>query len=359
MIPRVILLVILGAFWWIVVTGPGDAVTQEENLIRKIFADWENRRAAMPAVRYRITGTRFWPQGAFNEELGEDIPGPIRENPEHDIKGKLDRTLLLDFRHNRHHIEKDDGEYDNLSQQPFRIRANYACDGKISCCRILENSDPGLGLRRVKKHVDMMIDRGRVPMGIFDHRCMPLFLGHGVVTYNYDVRVRPGVLAPKANPADFIYRGKGIHAGRQCAIFRTVKARSTETEFWIDMERSSAVVKIVHNPESQVVSLTTEIQYRETPQGWLVKNWRNAEMVAGNLRYQEDINVEAITANPPLRDEDFSMDPGPGMYIQDEYYFINPQTMALDSAVKYYRIEPRGQRTYLNADLYPIHAGEK
>ena len=62
-----------------------------------------------------------------------------------------------------------------------------------------------------------------------------------------------------------------------------------------------------------------------------MKGWTYSEPQADRRRYL-GVKVEEITANPPVKDEDFRVECIPGMYIQDEYFFINPLTRRLDSS---------------------------
>ncbi len=347
--PRTFWILVYVVCCWIECALTGIAAAQATDPIRQIIADWEKRRAALPVVQYRMTGTRLWPRGAFNEYLDEAIPGPNRENPATDLRGKVTRTVLLDFPGNRHRIEWDDEEYGNLTFAPYRVRVTHACDGRVAYSHIHENSDPKLGVNQAKRHVDMMISRGEMWSGPFDFAYLPLFLGHGVICFDSKVRVRPGLLAPKANAADFIYRGQGQYAGRQCAILRTAKTGSFESEFWIDRERDSAVVKIINNPDSESVQGIVEIKYRETPHGWLVSGWTHLSFHDSQLHFIEKIDIQRITANPPAKESDFTIKTLPGMYIQD----------ITDGNSSYYRIEPDGHKTVLNDRLFPDPGGDK
>ena len=103
---------------------------------------------------------------------------------------------------------------------------------------LLENSYPGLGRGQVKKHVDMIVYRGRIPHGVFDYSYLPLFLGHGIVTYDSDLLGTAwGDLMPAIREQDFSLNGYGTQEGRKCVLLRAVQTRSGQYEFWVDQAR--------------------------------------------------------------------------------------------------------------------------
>ena len=86
------------------------------------------------------------------------------------------------------------------------------------------------------------------------------------------------------------------------AILRTGKTGSFETEFWIDRERGSAVVKVINNPDSESVHGITEIKYLETPQGWLVSGWTYLEFHVP-ASFHGEIAIERVTRTPDQREQ--------------------------------------------------------
>ena len=321
----------------------------QQAVIKQIMADWKARRTLMKAVRYRLTGTRTWPRDRFNSITSP----PTTANPPQDTKGSLHRSLLLDFPTNRHRVEWDDEHYDYMSKSLYRIRDHQVCDGTVCYSHILENSYPGLGAGRAKKHVDMIISRGRMPLGVFDYTYLPLFFGHGIVTYDSEVRVRPGVLTPPLREQDFTLSGFGTHEGRKCAVLRAVQTRSGQYEFWVDPARMSAVVKVVWNPGSAALNSTTTIDYHQTPTGWFPKGWKTSHVEDETVVLTEEMAVEVVSVNPVISPADFREDPTRGMYVEDVTY-SELATGALDSVSNFYRIESDGTRTPLNEKLVPI-----
>ncbi len=319
--------------------------------MQKIVADWGKRRERISQIRYVMKGTRLWPRGAFNTAPNLNPSSSQQNNPSQNVTAPVTRKLLLDFAGNRHRVEWDHPEYDSLStHRVYRIRCAEMCDGEVFYSSIAENSDPNLGKDRVKKHVDVLIERGLIPAGVFNFCLLTLFPAHGLLIYN-DIQVRPAALQPALRPADFTYHGQAVHGGRPCAIVRPPPGVYGQYEFWVDVERDSAVVKQIVNPDRPLS--TIELTYRNTAKGWLPKAWSYSEYDRESLRFSERVDVAEIDLSPRFSDEDFKLPLVPGMYVEDQTYYIDPETKEYKSKSLYYRVEEQNRKTPLTDQLVP------
>lgn len=214
--------------------------------------------------------------------------------------------------------------------------------------RIFENTTPGLGRGRAKPHVDLQITRGDpqvMPPGVFESSYKPVFFGAGIIPH-LGVCVRPTALAPRIGPEGFTYHGCGKHGGRDYAIIR-----HGSLEFWVDQARDSAVVRIIVNPAQGALY---EVEYQETPQGWLPKSWVKARYTGTRLVFSERVEVEGIDLHPRVSDETFKLPMESGMYVDNITYVDDPKAGTLRSEHEYYRVEPGANVVPLDRSLHPL-----
>ncbi len=331
-----------------------------EDPLPKILQGWQKRRERAAVVRYELAGTRTWPKGLFNPNPGDPEAKDDKDNPDHDVTGTLNRTVLLDLARNRFRIEFDDQGYNNLSRSLYRIHCIEMGDGSALRVRILENTDSPIRGNSARHHVDFWTARGDpqlMPPGIFHTDYHPLFYAAGIVPTG-EVWVRPTALVPTNDPKAFTFAGAVNVGGRLCARVRAtwetkLHSMHMEKEFWVDVERDSAIVKAIsygHGTQG-----TTEIEYQQTPGGWLPSAWtREARRQRKPTQPTDKIKVKFVSVFPPVTDQDFTFEPTSGMYVQDQQYFLNPKDGQLTSSSKYYRLEADGRRTELNECLYPL-----
>ncbi len=330
-----------------------------EDPLPKILQDWQKRRERAAVIRYELAGTRTWPKGLFNPNPGDPEANDDKDNPDHDITGTLNRTVLLDLARNRFRIEFDDQGYNNLSRSLYRIHCIEMGDGSALRVCILENTDSPVRGNSARHHVDFWMAKGDpqlMPPGIFENYD-PLFYAAGIVPTG-EVWVRPTALVPTNDPKAFTFAGAVNVGGRLCARIRAkwetkLYSMHMEDEFWVDVERDSAIVKIIS--DGYACQVTTEIAYQQTPGGWLPSAWtREASCQRKRTQPTDKIKVKSVSVFPPVTDQNFTFEPTPGMYVQDEEYFLKPKDGQLTGSSKYYRIEADGRRTELNERLWPL-----
>jgi hypothetical protein len=120
------------------------------------------------------------------------------------------------------------------------------------------------------------------------------------------------------------------------------------------LERDSAIVKLVRSPDNPAVTSTVEIQYQETPNGWLVRGWKRSQRDGDRVTFAEDLHVDQILPRPSLSEVDFKVELTPEMYVQEDNYYTTPETGEYTSQSTYYRTERDGKLTPLDAKLSPI-----
>ena len=322
------------------------------NPVASILRDWQQRRERAPVIRYQLTGKRLWPRGSFAPDPTEpEDPAPA-ENPVQDVFGSCTRTTLFDFPRNRFRIEFDNAEYDHQHRQTYRVRCLEVGDGTALRVNIFENSTPRPGDTRAKTHVDFWIARGEpqiMPPGILGHGYEPMFFAAGIVPAQ-EVRIRPLALVPTNDPGAFTFAGRTNESDRTYAILR-----DGNKEYWVDTERDSAIVKMVLKEQmARRVVYEIEIDYQETPGGWLPRSWTRTEFRLGKMVNSERIEVERIDVLPPVSDQDFILEATAGMYVKDERYRLDVETGRLKSDAAHYRLETDGRKTDLNENLIPL-----
>ena len=338
-----------------VVQSKYSAAADDRPPIERAIEGWGKRLDLLPVIRYQLEGTRTWTKGSLNDHA-KNIPIELAglDMPAEDVIAKFERTVLFDFSRNRYRIDWDEPDYDMETRSLFRIRCNYAFDGRDLYSRILENTTPGMGIGKAKKHVDVIVSHGLLPMGIFTINYMPLFVAHGIISYGEN-RPLAGQLIARPRLKDFLYHGTAVHKGRTCTLFRTVRsADENGSELWVDLEREAAVVKAIRSPGPHPTS-QLEINYALTPDGWLPTDWTREQFDNGVLTFAERVRVEKVEPRPAVSDDDYRIKLTPGLYVRDCTYFIDPQTKKYKNTSRYYREEPSGVATELDQNLYPKH----
>ena len=330
-----------------------DPSGENDVVMQSVVDRFERRFTRMATVRYKLSGTRFWPARAQSEtdEYSLRSGGGHAQVPAHDTRESLTRSILLDFSGNRHRIEWDHPEISPVPPHIFRIRCLHVCDGSTVYSRIFENSDPGLRPDSAKKHPDLMIQRGEVPPGVFDFAFLPLLIGHGIVNTG-SARVRPGSLRSRIDAQELSHQGIGDYDGRECLIVGTAGDAGMTQQLWIDMERDAAVVRVVIRPTKPVSEI--DLTYQETPDGWLVAGWtrRSFDITSGELRREEIVVVDEVIPRPLTLDQDFRIEVEPGMYVEQQSY----HTTGLGELVQeneYLLINSDAPPSELNHNLFP------
>lgn len=333
---------------------PESRADDAPNPIPSIMADWQRLRTRWPRTKYRMSGTRRWMQGAFKAYPTDDptIP-PVPDNPEKDLAAPFTRSVMFDFVTNQHRLEWDDPEYQNLERTLFRIRCVNGSDGKVNWSEILENSDPLLQTGPKKRHVDLLINRGFVPVGVMDLRVLPLMFAHGIVALG-KTRVRPTMLLPSLDPKEFEFKGYAQENGRRFTLLHTTDGSNGLLEYWVDQERDSTVRRVIASPGNPLWKV--DVDYKRGASGWLVGAWSKREFAVEDrkLRIAEDVLVEQIDESPVIDEADFAVPLKAGLYVQDVTYQFNPKNGQFTSDTRFYLTEAQDRRIPLDGRLLPV-----
>jgi hypothetical protein len=95
------------------------------------------------------------------------------------------------------------------------------------------------------------------------------------------------------------------------------------------------------------ICVDIDIQYQQTPHGWLPEQWTLTNHNAGGppgLTWR--MRVEAIQAEPTLADADFDLPTAPGMRVEEVEFGDTLHPLAMPKqAARVYQIDERGGRT--------------
>jgi hypothetical protein len=324
--------------------------------LQTIARDWNARREQTKAIRYDLTARRVWMRDSFNptprgvaRALSEkfptaDIPNVLlTANPPTNVTGSSSCTMLLDLAHNRFRLEFDNEEYDNLSQQNYRIRCVEVGDGNCLRVRILENGSYASPKPGSKAHPDFWLARGApqdIPAGILRTGFEPLFLAAGIVP-SRQVYIRPTLLVPTNDLTAFSYSGIQMLNGRPHAVLTEGKK-----EYWIDLERDSAISRMTIKTGKHV-DLTLEIEHKKAGGTWLPSTWIRKEYKSGKLSSSEEVEVKTIDPQPAVTVTKFVLQPSEGMFVHEEEYTSDLKTREVKAKSTYYRLEADGRKTKL------------
>ncbi len=147
---------------------------------------------------------------------------------------------------------------------------------------------------------------------------------------------------------DYLYiHGTGVEDGRKCLIVRTQTLKRNTTsfnEYWVDTARESAILREAsYSNDKQLHDI--RIRYRKSSAGWLPESWRLKAYSHGSLVYTDNVRVEKVDLDPPIKDADFQMEIKPGMIVEErtdlptKHPFVTPE-----SKISVYRSKKGGGR---------------
>jgi hypothetical protein len=295
--------------------------------IEKAASDWKKRRDRISVVRYRVSGTHVYAKGMATG-LADGAAGAVV--PPTDLTVPLKRSLLLDFKGNRHRLETEDPEYLPETGDLWVEGQTTTFDGET-----FQSS------RRQQKAIrgTPYVAPGAVPVDVgiatgnlagradFDHRWWPVFLGHGVIPVPYadHQTLRAGKLQCEPDLSMLEVYGEGVHGGRTCLIVRTRRPNLTGAtppnvgfrEYWLDPAHESAVVRMTeYAGTTGTVYSDMTISHQPTSAGHLPSGW--VFTLGGGdrpTRFIERFKVDGIDIDPPVEPADFTIAVRPGMLV--------------------------------------------
>ncbi len=294
--------------------------------IKKVFADWEKRRAAIPRIRYTVVGQSIIPKGSLTDDLGHPFSPPV---PPQDIPQRQDSTFLLDLPKNRFRLELVGQAY-YMDKKELAPRAfTTVFDSQTYATEIPREANTSTVAPRQPSEPDVVINRDYARyqplMTVNSYWLAPLLLAHGLLPRYLD----PADFRTLHDSDDFTVQGQHLYGGRQCLVLRNFPEHTggTQTsfdEYWIDTGRDSAIVRQLAYVNDKL-RLDCEITYQQTPQGWLPLRWtgttvRNGDQVINVTR----LRVQEFSIDPPVEDAAFRPEIKPGMNIL-ETTFEDPE----------------------------------
>lgn len=320
------------------------AQSAPEDRLRTICDHWRQRQAEFPCLSYAWKATTTWMRGAFAETADEVETAP---NPPADVSSTSVRSILLDFTNNRHNAVWNDDEYSNLKGVHYRLHCNHVCGGTTVYSRIFENTDPGLRPNQSKKHVDLLIQKGEVPAGVFTKGdFLIVLMAHGAIWYA-DYGPRPGKLVATTEFRGLKYDREEEYKGRTCSVVSTSRLLKQRTELWVDRELSDAVVKVVvlgRHPQA-----IYELDYVRVNEALVVSRWSRSQfdVADGRLRFKEDGEVTSVETSPKLSGVSFTIKPQVGMVVEEQDYFTD-NTGRYRAREKLYQLDEAGEAIELD-----------
>ncbi|MEQ9410336.1 MAG: hypothetical protein RIK87_21550 [Fuerstiella sp.] len=298
--------------------SPPQCIAESENeTMRKIFAAWETRQKIGSRVHYELRCQRITPKGFLNEAIGKPAAeyGPL---PPEDVVCDQIQRLWLDFAGNRSRFERDgEGLHEGEVTQKFVVSL---CDG-----RHLQTLTPRNRNRSPELPADTPIvelynraPERRFRLMFFSKECRPVFWTHGVFwTNKAEIAPLPRLQQPVDRPYFRFDREITIGA-RNLIVLRTANQHPTVpafSEYWIDPEMDAAVVRYVRMVNEAIES-ETDIEYQETPHGWLPARW--TESNEGGSGIIDVVEVVACKIEPDFANVVFHVDPAPGTIYWNE-----------------------------------------
>ena len=331
------------------------AAQSNDPRLEKIFQDWERRREAVRSVRYTVEGQQVYPKGSQNEVL-KAFQKPSKDPfPPREITCEQKWTLLIDFSNGRYRLDADDEEcnLNNATDGPGQRPRNVGTalfDGSVvkhfhppRDPKMKTTGDPS------SKDPDLIIDEGDLKNQAFMADYWPFFVGHGIISTMYH-EIAPKTMLDKPDIELFFIHGQGVHQGRACLVVRSHPQRrdATVDELWVDPARDSAIVRQLQVHSDGNPFTESDIQYQQTPKGWLPKSWVFNLYTSGKkIVRQERMRVTELDLDCAVTDADFTVEERPGMLIvrNKNGKPINPvYPRVLEKDQHFYRVTEGGTR---------------
>jgi len=329
---------------------------QPDPRLTKVFADWQDRQERLSTIRYRVHGETVFAKGSGTDDHGQRM-NPA--SPDRDVIGNIQWEVLFDFSTQRHRWDKQEYSYLYSLKKLIPKFMISVSNGKIAQSHLPREKNASLAASPMEYDAEMGITRGSLRAVLFPAGSLPIFFGHGIVPLPLD-RLYAGHLRRTYDPELLHVHGTGVHAGRQCLVLRTDTLRtavSSYHEFWVDVERQSAVVRDASYVNDRVDN-DYDVQYEKTSFGWMPLQWQNTVYTNGKTHVIHRLHVDERQASPAVTDADFRIETKPGMKIRDVRYEDVPNPLVTTAPAEnttYVVGEPGGLSEPLKgAEKWPI-----
>lgn len=304
----------------------GSAIADEQQsrahqeVMDQIFSDWRSRRTAMDAVEYRLEGSELFPMGIKSQSVGFLIPSEYEGAiPPEDVTFPLESRYVFDFARNRIRWERHYQAFFTDTVQFYPAFEIHLFDGEraqqldpreenTSDAYTPPEYQPELH-NLESRHLDFLLDFEQEAFYLA-HGRPPVFDSPEPGFHRFTSPIHRDV---------FRWHGESSIEGRKCTVLRTTNARDSGEiffDYWVDLERESAVVRCVRNANGNLEQL--DVDFQQTPHGWLPARFvRSSSSRDGTLTRHYEFIVRDIIANPQLADALFHVEPEPGMVVKD------------------------------------------
>jgi hypothetical protein len=292
----------------------GATACADDEILARIKGDFDARYARFGRVRYEIEGSSTATKGTVSALMGYKDPMPAQ-----DVSWPERRLYVADFASARFRKEErgyvfalEKGVLTNVGQ--FNV-----FDGKRHA-----TFDPReLNTSPVRKpgpmQPDVYLENRKEAWSVFGCPDYPILFAHGIVPPTSG-KVDLLALRDDACWRWITQTGTGEIGGRNCVILHYRNPNDlgrVYNEYWVDLERESAVVRWTSYSSGIGARPTLEIQYRQTEHGWLPERWL---MIVGadsaEHRFIDELRVVAFDPEPIVDSKTFSTQPEPGMIVR-------------------------------------------
>lgn len=297
----------------IVALASADGWAQESEALRQIEADWRTRLLAVRAIEYTAKGTQLVKKGAYNEDFNIDPKVKGYVPPEDHQKPLLVRVSLdLTTGSVRKQTHSEALKFPEMTFVPSEMNVMFDGYDFQRYTPLEENSH--LGVNDIELFLETPAFRGL----LITKTDYPFFLGHGLVPRaGVTIGLGKEMVRPTTLPG-FVVAGEAVQDGRRQLVIRS---RPSElkvpefNEFWVDLERQSAVTRwSVTRGSSKVV---IDLRYKQEELGWFPVHWTWSSHEAGRLSHFQEFEVTSVVFNPSFDRDVFHVTPAAGMNVMD------------------------------------------
>ncbi len=332
--PAVVLAVLLSG---------GDVAAQAPDpSLERTFADWQKRRERIRSAHYRTEGEHVIPKGALG---GVGLAPSAPPEPPRDVSAPVKWSMLLDLSTNRHRLEFDEKRFDSKTGQFFSDTWTNMFDGTVLRGTAARRDNHPPGREPAPTDPDAGIYTGDMRGAAFEAKMWPMFLGLGIIVPPGE-EVYPGKLHTTLDIEMFRVHGRAVHGGRPCLVIRCQPGAKSGLcyEYWVDTARDSSVVRLVRLVEGKTFG-HAQIQYQQTQEGWLPKEWTYSLYGAGSkITYSYHMRVKQLEVNPSVADDDFRPRVEPEMLVR-KMHIEAPASgppAVVEKETRYFRAEEGG-----------------
>lgn len=279
------------------------ASPEDEAVLRRILADWAERRERFGRVEVVLEGEKVNARGSVPRAGWKRFePEPEGDFPPEDYRSPFRYRAVIDFPNRRARFEREE-ERPGPDPAFHRGYSVALADGDRRQTYEPTERNPHLV---TTPHAEIREHEAGETGELFRLPDWPVWHAVGVVG------LRNTVEPEEEGRPEFRVVRREERDGRELVVL-------TETaggpEYWVDPGRQSAVVRFAGEPKSWSLDVT----HRETDRGWMPDRWRfeirNPDGGASLLAME--FEVVRFTPDPDLTGERFHVEPGPGTVVYE------------------------------------------